>query len=632
VAALSHLMRLDLIVEVSRRPAPEYRFRHGLVQEVAYGSLLEPARRSLHRRIGEALETLYGETNESFYGPLARHFAEADEAERAARYSLLAGDAARAVYADHEAIEHYRNARTFLRRLGDPVRERDTLFKIALVRHLAFDYARAGQAYDAAFDCSTEERAERASTPADIEIALVRPDSYGPGDSYASSSAIVIEQLFRGLLRIDHDLNVLPELAQNMNVSADGLTYLFMLREDACWSDGHPVTAGDFVYAWRRLREEGHITAFLLNDIASAEALDDWTLEVHLSEPRNYFPYVLASHWAYPWPRHRADEVGAAWRRPETLVGNGPFVLAEVSESGARLRANPHWGSASGNVGDVRIVFRGHDDEEPLDEWLAGRFDLQLVRDAPEGALDTIADRSPTLSTHFLAFNVALEPMADERVRLALAHAIDSTALVAGGHGVDLAAARGGAIPPVMPGHSDGAGVPYDPERARALLAEAGFPGGEGLPELHVDARPWSPTATLAAQLAAVGVRTCFETTGKHFGVSPGSHAWFTGWHADYPDPDGFYLGLLELDLPLYRDEETDAMLAQARVSRDRDDRLRLYREFERMWIGQRAAIVPISYDRQLVLRRPGVLGLRLNPMGAFHLEQVVVEPSVQRA
>jgi ABC-type transport system substrate-binding protein/class 3 adenylate cyclase len=627
VPALSDLMRLDLIVEVSRRPAPEYRFRHGLVQEVAYNSLLEPARRTLHRRIGEAIETLYGDAGDAVYGPLAHHFAEADEPERAARYSLLAGDAARAVYADHEAIEHYRRARTFLRRLNDPGRERDTLFKIALVRHLAFDYARAGQAYDAAFDCSTEERTERAPTPAEVELALVRPDSYAPGDTYSSESAIVIEQLFRGLLRIDHDLNVVPELAQNMNVSADGLTYLFMLREDARWSDGHPLTAGDFVYAWRKLREEGHVTAFLLDDIASAEALDDWTLEVHLNEPRNYFPYVLASHWAYPWPRHRADEVGAAWRRPESLVGNGPFVLAEVSQTGARLSANPHWRTSSGNVGEVRIDFRDRTSEPLLDEWVAGRYDLQLVRDAPMAAPDTISERSATLSTTFLGFNVGTQPMADERVRRALAHAIDSAALVADSPGVDLAAGSGGAIPPVIPGHSDGAGLPYDPDRARTLLAEAGFPGGEGLPELVVDARPWSPTAALAEQLAAIGVRARFESHGKHFGVAQETHAWFAGWHADYPDPDGFYLGLLELGLPLYRDEETDAVLARARVSRDRDERLRLYREFERVWIGQRAALVPISYSRQLVLRRPNVQGLRLNPMGAFHLEQVVIDP-----
>ena len=627
VPALSDLMRLDLIVEVSRRPAPEYRFRHGLVQEVAYNSLLEPARRTLHRRIGEAIETLYGDAGDAVYGPLAHHFAEADEPERAARYSLLAGDAARAVYADHEAIEHYRRARTFLRRLNDPGRERDTLFKIALVRHLAFDYARAGQAYDAAFDCSSEERTERAPSPAQVELALVRPDSYAPGDTYSSESAIVIEQLFRGLLRIDHDLNVVPELAQNMNVSADGLTYLFMLREDVCWSDGHPLTAGDFVYAWRKLREEGHVTAFLLDDIAAAEALDDWTLEVHLREPRNYFPYVLASHWAYPWPRHRADEVGAAWRLPESLVGNGPYVLAEVDDAGARLTPNPHWRSASGNVGDVRIVYRDRTTEPSLDEWIAGRYDLQLVRDAPVAAGETISERYPTLSTTFLGFNIRNQPMADERVRRALAHAIDSTALVADSPGVDLAAAGGGAIPPVMPGHGDGAGLPYDLERARALLAEAGYPGGEGLPELLVNARPWSPTAALGRQLAAVGVRARFETPGKHFGVSQDTHAWFAGWHADYPDPDGFYLGLLELGLPLYRDEETDAVLAQARISRDRDERLRLYREFERIWIGRRAALVPISYSRQLVLRRPNVHGLRLNPMGAFHLEQVVLDP-----
>ncbi len=629
VPALTELMRLDLIVEVSRRPAPEYRFRHGLVQEVAYGSLLEPARRSLHRRIGEALEMLYGETNESVYGPIGRHFAEADEPERAARYLLLAGDAARAVYADHEAVEHYRRARTFLRRLDDPERERDTLFKIALVRHLAFDYTRAGQAYDAAFDCSTEARTERAPTPARLDLSLIRPDSYAPGDTYSGESAIVIEQLFRGLLRIDHDLNVVPELAQNMNVSADGLTYLFMLREDACWSDGHPLTAGDFVYAWRKLREEGHVTAFLLDDIASAEALDDWTLEVHLREPRNYFPYVLASHWSYPWPRHLADEVGAAWRRPESLVGNGPFMLCSVDEDGAHLCANPHWRSASGNVGDVHVVFRERGAEPSLEEWLSGRYDLELAGDAPlasSSSMNTVAERAPTLSTSFLGFNVDNQPMADERVRRAIAHAIDRAALLADSPGVDQAVERGGAIPPVMPGHSDNVAVHYDLEAARALLAEAGYPGGEGLPEIVVAASASTSPAPLCRQLAEIGLRTRIETSSRWHVLAADVHVFLATWHADYPDPDGFYLGFLELDLPLYRDEETDAVLARARASRDRDERLRLYREFERLWIGQRVAIVPLSYARQLLLRRPEVTCLRLNPMRVFHLEQVVVD------
>ena len=239
VPALSDLMRLDLIVEVRRRPAPEYRFRHGLVQEVAYASLLEPARRTLHRRIGEALEALYGESRDEVYGPLARHFAEADEPEEAARYLLAAGDAARAVYADREAVEYYQRARDVPVPARRRRRQRDTLFKIALAHHLAFDYARAGSAYDAAFDCSSVRphaaRGEgRPRSTCARQPTLTRPATRTP------RSGFIVEQLFRGLLRIDRELNVVPELAQNMTVSEDGLTYLFMIREDARWSDGEP--------------------------------------------------------------------------------------------------------------------------------------------------------------------------------------------------------------------------------------------------------------------------------------------------------------------------------------------------------------------------------------------------------
>jgi ABC-type oligopeptide transport system substrate-binding subunit len=91
------------------------------------------------------------------------------------------------------------------------------------------------------------------------------------------------------------------------------------------------------------------------------------------------------------------------------------------------------------------------------------------------------------------------------------------------------------------------------------------------------------------------------------------------------PDPDGFFLGLLRIE-PFWRDEETDALLAAAQASRHRDERMRLFREFERVWIGQRVALVPLSYERQLVLRRPSVHGLHIGPMRIAHLEQVVVD------
>ena len=164
---------------------------------------------------------------------------------------------------------------------------------------------------------------------------------------------------------------------------------------------------------------------------------------------------------------------------------------------GARLTANPHWRSASGNVGEVRIVFRASTEEEPLDEWLEGRYDLQLARDAPVAAADTVAERSPTLSTSFLGFNAEHELIADERVRRALAHAIDRAALVAAAPGVDLAAGRGGAIPPVMPGHGDAAGVAYDPGALASCSPRPATPAG----------RPAGAARRCAAVVADRGAR-----------------------------------------------------------------------------------------------------------------------------
>ena len=347
--ALTDLQRLDLIVEKRRRPNPEYRFRHGLVQEVAYASLVDTQRRKLHKRVGEALEEIYKESPEEAYGLLARHFEEADEPEKAVDYLLKAGDAARAVYADKEALEHYRRARAFLARVGDERRARDTLFKMALAYHLAFDFESAEEMYDEAFSCRVGEDPRLPATER-LETASNRPTELAPGDVYTTEAGYFSELLFRGLLMVDAELNVVPAMADNFRVSSDGLTYLFRIREGAKWSDGEPLTADDYAYAWRRMRELETRTAFLMEDVEVAEALDDRTLEVRLREPRSYFPYILCSPWAFPWPRHRCEALGDDWAKPENLVGNGPYMLVEFDDEEALLRANPHWTGPHGNV------------------------------------------------------------------------------------------------------------------------------------------------------------------------------------------------------------------------------------------------------------------------------------------
>ena len=435
--ALTDLQRLDLIVEKRRRPNPEYRFRHGLVQEVAYASLVDTQRRKLHKRVGEALEEIYKESPEEAYGLLARHFEEADEPEKAVDYLLKAGDAARAVYADKEALEHYRRARAFLARVGDERRARDTLFKMALAYHLAFDFESAEEMYDEAFSCRVGEDPRLPATER-LETASNRPGELAPGDVYTTEAGYFSELLFRGLLMVDSELNVVPAMADNFRVSSDGLTYLFRIREGAKWSDGEPLTADDYAFAWSQMRELKTRTAFLMEDVEAAEALDDRTLEVRLREPRSYFPYILCSPWAFPWPRHRCEALGDDWAKPENLVGNGPYMLVEFDDDHALLRANPHWSGPHGNVGEIHFSFYPKG-AQMVEGWREGNFDLLHVYDpVSEEEPDTMGDIVPELGLQYIGFSrrqlAVLEParpqgvLARGRPRGAAGHLPDALA------------------------------------------------------------------------------------------------------------------------------------------------------------------------------------------------------------
>jgi oligopeptide transport system substrate-binding protein len=628
--ALTELQRLDLIVEKRRRPNPEYRFRHGLVQEVAYASLVDSMRRKLHKRVGEALEEIYGESPEDAHGLLARHFSEAEEPEKAAEYLLKAGDDARAVYADKEALEHYRAARGFLARLGDERRARDTLFKMALAYHLAFDFENAEEMYDEAFSCRVGEDPRLPPTQT-LETASGRVGELSPGEVYSTEAGYFAELLFRGLLMVDSELNVVPAMADNFRVSADGLTYLFRIREDARWSDGEPLTADDYAYAWRRMRELETRTAFLMEDVETAEALDDRTLEVRLREPRSYFPYVLCSAWAFPWPRHRCEALGDDWAKPEHLVGNGPYVLVSYDDEHAVLKANPYWTGARGNVGEIRFSFYGKG-ASMVEEWHRGSFDLLHVYDpVPEDEPLTLSDLVPELGLQYVGFCADRPPFSNELVRKAFSHAVDRDLLVS--HyprsGLYRAATRGGAIPPAMPAHSHRVAAEYDLEKARALLDEAGFPGGKGLPELEMVVPHWlQPLEAIAELWTPIGARVNVVTRKSHvdWDVLGDAHMWWTGWTADYPDPDGFFRGLLTLGRwPFHRDEDVLELLERARSLRDQGERLRLYHEVDQRWVGEQAAILPIAYPRSILLRRPWIEGLWASPLSRAHLDTVVV-------
>jgi ABC-type transport system substrate-binding protein/class 3 adenylate cyclase len=631
--ALSELQRLELIFEERRRPFPEYRFRHGLVQEAAYAGLTETDRQALHGRVGRALEDLAGDDpSPSIYALLASHFTAADDAAKAVEYLLRAGDAARANYADQEAIRHYRRAREFLGRLGDDRRSRETLFKIALVHHLAFDFAQAESAYDEAFACKVEPFEQPAPTER-LVTALLRPNSLAPGLEYISETSALTAHLFRGLLIVDRDLNVMPSLAENFRVSSDGTTYMFQLRAGTCWSDGEPLTAHDFVYTWERARERSTVTAFLLEDVERATALDDHTLEVVLREPRNYFPYILASTYAYPWPRHLCEAVGDDWHHERPLVSSGPFVLSELTDECMTMVANPRWNGRRGNLREIEVSFRAHG-KAVREIWRSGEVDVLSSSFVPEQGEDTCVESSPALGTTMIGFRPGREAFSDVRMRRAVAAALAPVSRAFAQLGlVGRPAAGGGLLPPAMPGHDHHVAPPLDVPAVRALLAEAGHPGGGGLApvQILISSGLEMLTEAITAALADVGLKVEFSVSPRGGRVADvPSDLSVTSWLADYPDPDGFFRGLLTDPCdPIAGEEQTRELVGlmnRARASRDQDERLELYGQLDRLLVAEWVVLVPLAYARTTLLRRPWVHGLWANALTPLRFDAVMVE------
>ncbi len=630
-SALTDLQRLELIVEERRRPYPEYRFRHGLVQEAAYATLTDARRRELHGRVAAALEALAGDDpSPRTFAQLARHYTAADDAGKAADYLIRAGDEARALSADPEAIGHYRRAREFLSRLGDDRRSRETLFKIALVHHLAFDFAGAERAYDEAFACKVEpvsrpELCERLTT------VMFPPGPVAPGLVYVADTSALTQHLFRGLLIVDRELNVMPSLAENFRVSSDGTTYLFQLHDDARWSDGEPLTAHDFVYTWEQARGLSASTAFLFADMAEANALDDHTLEVVLREPRNYFPYVLASTPAYPWPRHVCAEAGEAWHEQVPLVSSGPFVLTARDGTELVLEANPLWHGARGNVAQITIRLRDRvDGFEEL--WNDPGIDvLASARPMPSESDAGTVDTAPVLGSTVVGMRADRPAVSDPRVRRAIAAAAAELGADAERFGLGFRSpGRGGILPPAMPGHTYNLPVQPSMEEARALLADAGHGGGDGLPRLKIlAALGVAPQVkALVEKLGQLGLEAEIVWSDPEVCVSGRDcDLWLTTWFADFPDPEGVFRGLIgDPKDPWLNDPEVQALLERARASRDRDERLRLYAELDRRLVADEATMVPVAYSRAAILRRPWVHGVWANALTPLHLDGAVVE------
>ncbi|MFZ1240938.1 MAG: ABC transporter substrate-binding protein, partial [Anaerolineae bacterium] len=602
---------------VRQQGADGYDFSHDKLRAAAYTQLSAPQRRLLHRRAGQALqEAAPAPVNRA--AQAAHHFEEAGEAAAAVTWWLQAGDEARSVAAVLEADACYRRAAALLHAQGDTAGAGQAMLRLGQTHHTAFDFSAASAAYATGFGLLAQQPAWSAvaAPHAALHLARLIPQTLDPAAD-DGRDAWLIDQLFCGLVAEGPDMTIVPDIAADWQVEAAGRVYTFRLRRDVAWSDGAPVTAGDFAFAWRRALDPATAAPFarLLGDIAGAAALlagetiqsdqlgvqvlDPFTLRVTLAEPVNSFLYVLAHRVAFAVPRHALAQHGRAWSAPAHLVSNGPFRLAAWQQGKAlTLERNadyhaPATGRLAGNVGRVEVtLLTDWEEQAPLYE--AGQLDVLALHRLPRTKAVHLHRRHtgefssvPDLRVDYLAFDTRRPPFDDARVRRAFVLATDRAHLAAARlFGYD-SPATGGFIPPNLPGHAADTALPYAPGQAQQLLAAAGYPGGQGLPLIELwggeSSSVWASVSEYLAQQwqEVLGVRSQVRSVEAgqviRFAGVGGPHILFVGWRADFPDPDNF-LRLAPISLQTgWRHAAYDDLVARARTERDAVERLRLY-------------------------------------------------------
>ncbi|MDX6545867.1 MAG: hypothetical protein QOG02_1641 [Gaiellales bacterium] len=655
--ALRELQRLDLVREERRWPEPEYRFKHALIQEGAYRTMVSEHRQALHARAAGWLEERHAEALEEVYGLLAHHWLAAADDDRAAHYLALAADRASRNWALDEAIDHYTELLELLERRGAAGDAAEVLFKLALTLHTSMRFGEADRAYQRAF-ALWQPAVEGVAATETLRVATSYvPRVPDPARAGWWADIRLCMQLFDRLVVAGPDRTILPSLAERWEISEDGLRYRFHLRPGLVWSDGHPLTANDIEYAILRMldpRRPGiSVSVYFVLEGARAyyhgeltdpsnvgvQALDDRTLEFRLAAPAPYFMSVVNRADAAPLPQHAIERDGDAWVEPERQVVSGAFRQLERAEGRLVLeRRLEH----AGDVGNVRVVEANHARiGEALERFAAGAADVIPLVYSPRVA-DLLppdappAQPGPAAWTAYLAFRHADPVSGDRALRRALALSVDREALAAvlPAH---LPVATGGIVPPALQGHTADIALPFDPAAAVAALAESGVRSGTQLtvatqdvwqPALDVLARSWQDVLGVTIR----HVTWTAEDVASLPPITELAQVYIGGWLPGYPDPEYCLRLLLQSDSLTneggFADVELDELIDRARRQTTGASRLELFHQVDRMAVVDRVALIPLCYGRNVAYLREGIRGWWEFGKSSAGFADLIVEPS----
>jgi peptide/nickel transport system substrate-binding protein/oligopeptide transport system substrate-binding protein len=471
------------------------------------------------------------------------------------------------------------------------------------------------------------------------------PPTLDPAQATDLTSASVIRQIFDELVELDEALKPVPSLARSWTVSPDGKVYIFQLRNGVRFQNGRELRAADVKYSFERAARgkrpwvfekivgAREVIAGRSTDLAGVRVVDDATVEIRLERPFAPFLYLMAYDAAAVVPREETEKPGAGFASHPVGTGAFRFVSWRRDDQLTLERFKDHF---RGPAHLDKLVFRVIPAEiTRFNEYRAGQLD---VTDIPTGQCRSVqADARlkgdvaiwSTLGTHGVRFNVERAPFGDVRVRRAIAHAIDP-ALIVDRLLEGCVTPPRGILPPSLPGASrDVKRLVFDRAQARKLLAEAGFPGGQGLGRLAYHFNTSDANQRIAellqAQLKEIGITLELRRLdwAAHIKVVDDGGAGFfrQGWVADYPDPENFLTVLFHSrnvgapgNTSRYRNTRVDALLDEADAMPAGAARDARYAAAEQAILDD-AVWVPLYHYSSRALVKPSVKGLERSPL-----------------
>ena len=488
------------------------------------------------------------------------------------------------------------------------------------------------------------------------------PPTLDPHLSTDTTSAGLVVEIFSGLVALNTDLQLVPDIAESWQVD-NGIVYTFKLRPNVKFHNGKPVTAQDFKWSLERSaapKTASPVADTYLNDIVGAidyiegraneisgiKVVDDLTLQITTDAPKAYFLAKLTYPTAYVLDQETVEAGGRNWW-VSNPVGTGPFTLDEY-RIGERIimRRNDNYYRDPANVEVIHMNLAGGQamamyENDEIDITGVGLFDLEKVLDQDEALNKELVIAPPQFTVSYIGFNTNMNPFDDTKFRQALNHAIDKD-LIAKEVLSDLVLPAYSILPPGFPGYDPNIeGLKYDPDLARSLLDESkyanpdsrdrititvpGTGGTIGL-DLEVIIEMWKQVLGVEVEIQQVEWATYLEDLDKQkFQAFAG-----LGWQADYPDPQDFLDILFHTESGInhggYSNADVDQVLEQARTEPDVVKRVALYSEAEQMIVDD-AAWVPLWFQGERhVLIKPRVKGYKLIPMIVPKLTQVHIE------